>query len=152
MEIRLVRIGEILEKIDETQPNMRAKVVNEYLPEMTTLENEVLKKDQEIKSVGANVKRAVDNAIDLPGLSHKLFSKYMNYIQSQVNITIKERPALVAQSLTSRGLSSEILEEPKSKLTQSELDTSADMLQEIGAGMIRASTADSKILTDKSLS
>ena len=27
MEIRLVRIGEILEKIEETQPNMRAKIV-----------------------------------------------------------------------------------------------------------------------------
>ena len=93
---------------------MRAKIVNEYLPEMTTLENEVLKKDQEIKSIGANVKRAVDNAIDLPGLSHKLFSKYMNYIQSQVNITIKERPALVAQSLEKRGIVRKSYEDFKS--------------------------------------
>ena len=114
MEKRLERIGEILVVINGTQPNMRAKVVNEYLPEMTTLENEVLKKDQEIKSIGANVKRAVDNAIDLPGLSHKLFSKYMNYIQSQVNITIKERPALVAQSLEKRGIVRKSYEDFKS--------------------------------------
>ena len=55
---------------------------------MIQLESEVLKKDQEIKQVGSNVKRSIDSAVDLKILSHKLFSKYMNYIQSQVNMMI----------------------------------------------------------------
>jgi len=59
---------------------MRAEVVKNFTEEMTNLENEVLKKDNEMKQMSSNVKREIDNAIDLPGLSHKLFSKYMNYI------------------------------------------------------------------------
>lgn len=49
---------------------------------MANLENEILKKDNEMKQISSNVKKEIDNAIDLSGLSHKLFSKYMNYIQS----------------------------------------------------------------------
>jgi len=41
-----------------------------------------------MKQMGNNVRRAIDNAVELKGLSHKLFSKYMNYIQSQVNMAI----------------------------------------------------------------
>ena len=71
---------------------------------MTQLENEVLNKDHEMKQVGNNVKRAIDNAVELKGLSHKLFSKYMNYIQSQVNMTIQERQSLVPISYQRRGI------------------------------------------------
>lgn len=67
---------------------MKAGVVKDLSPEMSILENEVLKKDQEMKMIGSNVRRSIDGAVDLKGLSHKLFSKYMNYIQSQVNMTI----------------------------------------------------------------
>ena len=71
---------------------------------MSVLENEILKKDQEMKKVGSNVRKTIDSAVDLQGLSHKIFSKYMNYIQSQVNITIKERQSFVPLSQQRRGL------------------------------------------------
>jgi len=48
-----------------------------------------------MKKISTNVKRAIDNAIDLPILSHKLFEKYMNYLQGQVKSTIKDFPAFV---------------------------------------------------------
>ena len=104
MEKRLERIDAILNKVNETQPNHKANVVKEYTEEMSLLENEVLKKDQEMKKVGMNVRKSIDSAVDLQGLSHKLFSKYMNYIQSQVNITIKERQSLVPLSHQRRGI------------------------------------------------
>ena len=88
MEKRLERINAILKSVEETQPNMKAAIVKDLSPEMSILENEVLKKDQEMKQVGSNVRKSVNSAVDLNGLSHKLFSKYMNYIQSQVNMTI----------------------------------------------------------------
>ena len=75
---------------------------------MTILENEVLKKDSEMKQMGSNVKRSIDSAVDLKGLSHKLFSKYMNYIQSQVNMTLSERQSLIPISQQRRGI-----EQPK---------------------------------------
>ena len=80
IEKKLERMDGILRQIDETQPNLRADTVKELAPEMIQLENEVLKKDQEIKQVGSNVQRSIDSAVDLKILSHKLFSKYMNYI------------------------------------------------------------------------
>jgi|FrelakmetLWP11LW_1041352.scaffolds.fasta_scaffold603040_2 hypothetical protein len=57
-----------------------------------------------MKKISVKMKIAIDNAIELPGLSHKLFEKYMNYLQGQVKSTIKESPPLVALSQQKRGV------------------------------------------------
>lgn len=99
---------------------------------MSLLENEVLKKDQEMKQSCSNARRSIDSAVDLKGLSHKLFSKYMNYIQSQVNITIKERQCLVPLSHQRRGV-----EQPKyneeGKAHKRDLDNSVDQFDDMGS-------------------
>ena len=131
IEKRLERIDEILKKIEVTQPNEKAEAVKGLTPEMTQLENEVLKKDQEMKQMGNNVRRAIDNAVELKGLSHKLFSKYMNYIQSQVNMAIQERQSLVPISYQRRGI-----EQPKyNEVSKKDLkkDTSADLIEDVGS-------------------
>ena len=113
---------------------MRAEVVKSFSEEMINLENEVVKKDTEMKQISGNVSREIENAIDLPGLSHKLFTKYMNYIQSQVNITIKEKPPYTRISLLKRGLvSPQPGAESNNQLAKAAaaLDTSADMINEL---------------------
>ena len=98
-----------------SRPMMSFSVIGSAANSFASLENDVLKKDNDMKQMSDNVKREMDNAIDLPGLSHKLFTKYMNYIQSQVNITIKERPAYIPLSMKLRGQKEPIDEAKKDK-------------------------------------
>ena len=104
LEQKLVRVNAVLAQIEDTQPNLRAKKVLELQEEMFTIENEVLKKNQEMKLIDEKVRVALKNAIDLDGLSHKIFQKYFNFIQNQINITVEEREAFIPLSVQRRGL------------------------------------------------
>jgi len=108
-------VNEILDDIEKTQPNLRAELVKRYADEMVTLENTVLKKDQEMKQVDAKVRLAMHNEIQPKDLSSKLFRKYITYIQKEVEIAMNERASLVPLSTQRRkGL---IIEEPIVQVT-----------------------------------
>ena len=77
---RLERISTILDSVNEQPPNLKAKATSEVEEEMLKLEQEVKTKDQEMKTINDTVSGGLRSAIELNGLSHRLFAKYNDFI------------------------------------------------------------------------
>ena len=54
---------------------------------MNKLENQVLKQDQEMKSLNESITHGFRAVVDLNGLSHRLFQKYNTFIQTQIKFS-----------------------------------------------------------------
>lgn len=53
-----------------------------FSDEMHAIENEILRRDQEMKHSNMSVKRAFENTLDRQNTSTTMFQKYVNYIAS----------------------------------------------------------------------
>lgn len=80
IETRLEKVISMLAEIELLPPNHKASATSKFEPEMLKLEQEVVVKDQEMKQVNDVVQRGLGAAVDLNGLSHRLFQKYNNFI------------------------------------------------------------------------
>lgn len=95
---RLDKISSILNNVQKHPPNLKAKATIDVEEEMLRLEREVKVKDQEMKQINDTVSGGLRSAIELNGLSHRLFDKYNDFIHAQISLATKEKPTLVPKS------------------------------------------------------
>ena len=104
---KLVRTNEILKTIEDTQPNMRADLVKTQIEEMEEIERLVQEKDQEMKEMHTKVRHAINKEVHVKDLSGKLFGKFMNYIQKEVDVAMNEKASLIPLSWKRYGITQE---------------------------------------------
>ena len=97
MKEKQEQITAIIERIDATVPNLKAQVVREEDERMRKLEQDLIAKDKEMKKMNARVSRAMTETVDLTTLSHKVFGKYIKFINTQVEERQNSHP-LIAKS------------------------------------------------------
>lgn len=85
---------------------------------MLKLESEITNTDSDMKQLNERIAVGFRAVVDLEGLSHRLFQKYNSFIQTQVNIATKEKPALVSKSLCKREQMLCLLDESEIRATE----------------------------------
>ena len=104
---KLVRTNEILKTIEDTQPNMRADLVKTQIEEMEEIERLVQEKDQEMMEMHTKGRHAINKEVHVKDLSGKLFGKFMNYIQKEVDVAMNEKASLIPLSWKRYGITQE---------------------------------------------
>ena len=99
---RCDKISTVLSDMATLPPNLLAKATQDAEEEMMRLDLEVRNKDAEMKQTQEQVSSGLRSAIELNGLSHRLFQKYNDFIQAQINLATKEKPTLIPKSQIKR--------------------------------------------------
>ena len=107
MKERQEEITAIIDRIDDTQPNLKAQVVREVDEKMRKLEQDLIARDKEMKKMNARVQRAMTETVDLTTLSHKVFGKYIKFVNTQVEERQNSHP-LIAKSRKLKQLEQDI--------------------------------------------
>ena len=84
---------------------MRADLVKTQIEEMENIERVVIEKDQEMKDMHQKVRHAINKEVHVKDLSGKLFGKFMNFIQKEVDVAMNEKASLVPLSWSRYGIS-----------------------------------------------
>ena len=63
----------MLQQIEETAPNHKAKVTSELEEEILKIENEIKGTDSDMKQLNEKIVQGFRAVVDLDGLSHRLF-------------------------------------------------------------------------------
>ena len=95
---RCDKINTVLNDMATLPPNLLAKATQDAEEEILRLDLEVRNKDAEMKQTQEQVSSGLRSAIELNGLSHRLFQKYNDFIQAQINLATKEKPTLLPKS------------------------------------------------------
>jgi len=84
MRDKFLKISEIIEEIDNLQPNLRTKAVKSVEEQMRKLEQELVAKDKEMKKVNGQLLRAMVQTVDIEPLSSRIFGKYLKHLEENV--------------------------------------------------------------------
>ena len=87
IELKLQRMTEIVTMVEEAPPNQRAEVGKSYSNEMFQLQQVVAQTDNEMKKLNEQVLHGFRAVVDVNGLSHKLFGRYLIFVENQVKFT-----------------------------------------------------------------